>query len=134
MNSKVALARVSFGRGMRTVFQLGFFIGLWWGCESLSRVCHLGIPGGILGLLILSGLLLSGWLPVSWISSGAGVLLDNLLLFFIPATMAVLKHPEFLGWVGLKVLAVVVLGVFLVMTGTAVAVDWHLSRRTRRVH
>lgn len=133
MNNKIAHARVSVGQGMRTGFQLSLFIGLWWACDTFSHVCHLGVPGGVLGLLILAGLLLSGRMPVGWVSSGASVLLDNLLLFFIPATMAVLKHPEFLGWIGLKVLVVVVVGVFLVMVGTAMAVEWHMVVRSRHV-
>jgi len=133
MHNRVALARDSMGRGMRTAFQTSFLIGLWWVCETASRACHLGVPGGVLGLLVLAALLLSGRLPVGWVSGGAGLLLDNFLLFFVPAAMTLLNHPEFLGWTGLKVVAVVVVGIVLVMVGTAMAVEWHLLLRSRRV-
>ncbi|MDD3311234.1 CidA/LrgA family protein [Pseudodesulfovibrio sp.] len=133
MHNRVALARDSMGRGMRTFFQAGLLIGLWWVCEAASRTCHLGVPGGVLGLFVLAALLLSGRFPVRWVSGGAGLLLDNFLLFFVPAAMTLLNHPEFLGWTGLKVVAVVVVGIFLVMVGTAMAVEWHLVLRSRHV-
>lgn len=132
MMHRRAMALSRMERGMETGFQVSFLTGLWWACETASRACGLGIPGGVLGLLVLAGLLLSGRMPVRWIARGAGLLLDHLLLFFVPAAMTLLNHPEFLGWTGLKVLAVVVVGICLVMAGTALAVEWHLWMRGRR--
>jgi len=46
-----------------------------------------------------------------------------MLLFFVPAVLAVLDHREFLGLLGLKLLAVVLGGTLLVMGGTGLTVD-----------
>lgn len=55
--------------------------------------------------------------------SSAGWLLAEMLLFFVPAVMAVLDHSEFMGLLGLKIAAVIVAGTVMVMGGTALAVD-----------
>jgi len=60
--------------------------------------------------------------------------LAEMLLFFIPAVPAVLDHQEFLGPLGLKLLAAVLAGTLLVMGGTALTVDLccRLARRDAR--
>ncbi len=68
---------------------------------------------------------------------GAEWFLADMLLFFIPAVLAVLGHRELLGLLGLKILAVICIGTLTVMTVTAFTVDlcyrWrsgHVSVRT----
>lgn len=119
---------------LATGAQIAFIIGLWWICETAARLCHVPVPGGVLGLLALALFLISGKFPVRWIDKGAGKLLDHLLLFFVPAAMTLLNHQEFLGWMGLKVLAVIGVGVFLVMAGTGLAVELHFRMRSSHVH
>lgn len=114
-----------------TTTQLCFLIGLWWLCELASKTLGLPIPGGVLGLAVLLVLLLRCRVPDRWVSKGAEPLLDHLLLFFVPATMSLLNHPEFLGLLGLKILFVIISGVVTVMVGTALIVEWHFRLRSR---
>lgn len=111
--------------------QLGCLVGLWWLCERAVRALGIPVPGGVVGLAVLLVLLAGFRMPVAWVDRGAGKLLDHLLLFFVPATMSLLNHPEFLGMTGLKVLAVILAGVFSVMAGTALVVEWHCRLRER---
>ncbi|SMF39219.1 CidA/LrgA family protein [Desulfovibrio gilichinskyi] len=131
MTTRTTNALSFFEKSLQTTFQVGMLIGLWWLCQLATQSFRVEIPGGVLGLLVLVILLLSGWMPVKWISRGAGFLLDHLLLFFVPAAMTLLNHPEFLGWIGVKILVVVVFGITLVMIGTSMAVEWHLLMRSR---
>jgi holin-like protein len=55
-----------------------------------------------------------------------------MLLFFVPAVMAVLDHHEFVGLLGLKIVAVILVGTVLVMGGTALTVDLCYRWRARR--
>lgn len=114
-----------------TTTQLCFLIGLWWLCELASKTLGLPIPGGVLGLAVLLVLLLRCRVPDRWVAKGAEPLLDHLLLFFVPATMSLLNHPEFLGLLGLKILFVIISGVVTVMVGTALIVEWHFRLRSR---
>jgi holin-like protein len=107
----------------------GLAVG-WWVCDRLVRALALPVPGGVLGLALVLGLLLSGWLPLNLIRRGAGGLLDHMVLFFVPAVMALLNHPEWLSLVGLKILLVIALSTLAVMVGTAWVVELCFRWRT----
>lgn len=108
-------------------------IGLWWVCDMAVKAAGVPVPGGILGMLVLTGLLLAGVLPARWLRRGAGGLLDHMLLFFVPAFMTLRDHPELMGVMGLKLLVVIVAGIVSVMAGTALVVELHFRARTRHV-
>lgn len=103
--------------------QVVALITLWWGCDALVRAMSLPVPGGVLGMAVLLLLLATGGIPSAWVRRGSAGLLDHMLLFFAPATMALLDHPELFSLTGLKILAVIVVGTLLVMVGTALAVE-----------
>lgn len=103
--------------------QVALIVLLWLAGEAVSRSTGLPIPGSVLGLFALLYLLITGMIRLSTMRRGANVLLADMLLFFVPAVLAVLDHSEFLGLVGLKVLAVIFAGTLMVMCMTALAVD-----------
>lgn len=99
-------------------------IGLFWLVGQLvATVTGVPIPGGVIGLFIVLALLASGRLRLVSMQRGARWFLADLLLFFIPAVLAVIDHHEFLGLVGLKILAVIVCGTAIVMTVTSLSVE-----------
>lgn len=114
--------------------QVACLIGLWWACDVVVKAAHLPVPAGVIGMLLLVGLLASGRLPSRWLRRGADGLLDHMLLFFVPAVMTLLDHPELVGVTGLKLLVVIVVGVVSVMAGTALIVEMHFRARSRHVH
>lgn len=122
-------------RFLLSLLQIPILFGIWWVADFAVKAGHLPIPGGVAGLFLLWGLLGTGLLPVRWIRGGAKHLLDHLLLFFVPPMLALINHPELLGWMGLKLLLAIVIGVPLVMTGTALVVEtgfrWSLARHQK---
>lgn len=111
--------------------QAALVVAIWWGCDGAVRALGLPIPAGIIGLGLLLLALGSGKVSAGWLRRGTTGLLDHMLLFFVPACMALLDHPELLGTTGLKLLAVIALGTVLVMAGTALTVEacFRWSRR-----
>ncbi len=109
--------------------QLGL-IALFWlaGC-ALVRLAGLPVPGAIAGLLLLLALLSTGRLPAGLLRKGAGFLLAQMLLFFVPAVVVLRDHPEFLGTLGLKVLLVILGSTAVVMITTGLTVDLYLRWR-----
>jgi holin-like protein len=105
------------------LLQIALIVAFWAVGEALARAGGLPIPGGVIGLFIVFALLASGRLSLSSVRRGANTLLADMLLFFVPAVMTLLEHREMLGWLGLKALAVVLMGTLVVMTVTAVTVD-----------
>ncbi|MDR3517869.1 MAG: CidA/LrgA family protein [Azospirillaceae bacterium] len=103
--------------------QIGLLIGLWWLSDTAVRYLEIPVPGAVIGLAALLVLLISGWAPAAWFRRGTKGLLDHMLLFFLPAAMALLDHRDLFGVAGLKVVLAVVVGTVLVMVGTALSVE-----------
>jgi len=105
------------------LLQVGLMVLFSLAGQELAGSLGLSIPGGVLGLILVLGLLASGRLQVHAVRRGASWLLGEMLLFFVPAVMSVLDHHEFLGVLGLKLLAAIVAGTAMVMIGTALTID-----------
>ncbi len=115
------------------LLQIGLLILFSLAGQKIAGLFDLPIPGGVVGLLIVLGLLASGKLPVQAVRRGANWLLGEMLLFFVPSVMSLLNHRELLGMLGFKVLATIVVGTAMVMVSTALTIDlgyrW-MHRRT----
>ncbi|WP_298429981.1 CidA/LrgA family protein [Ottowia sp.] len=105
------------------MLQLGLMLVFWLAGEGLVRALSLPVPGGLVGLAAVLLLLATRRLSATGLRRGAQWLLADMLLFFVPAVLAVLDHREFLGLMGLKILCVIVLSTALVMVVTATVVD-----------
>jgi len=112
--------------------QLGIVVACWLAGEVLARAVGLPIPGAILGLAIMLVLLARRRLSAVSMRRGAEWLLADMLLFFVPAVLAVLNYPEFLGLTGLKILFVILASTIAVMVTTALVVDSAYRWRTGR--
>jgi len=119
------------------LLQLGMVAACWLAGEAVVRSLGIPLPGGIVGLAMLLLLLMSRRLSAPAMRRGAQWLLADMLLFFVPAVLAVLDHREFLGLVGLKILFVIVLSTAAVMLVTAFAVDrcyrWREAHAAARI-
>jgi holin-like protein len=103
-------------------------------CNTVARRLHLPLPGSVLALGLLLALLGLRVVPLAGLRRGADWLLAEMLLFFIPAVMAVSQHMDLLRADGLRIVAVILLGTVLVMASTAFVVDlvWRWERRHAR--
>lgn len=114
------------------VLQLGLLIAFWLLGEAIVRLLGLPLPGGIVGMAMVLILLMFRRLSARAMRRGAQWLLADMLLFFVPAVLAVLDHREFMGLIGLKIIFVIVLSTAAVMLVTAFVVD--LCCRWREAH
>lgn len=115
------LARSALRRSR--VLQICVIVLFSWLGQALAQVSGLPVPGGVIGMAIVLVLLATRRLRVRNVHRGASWLLGEMLLFFVPAVMSLLDHRELLGLLGLKLLAVILLGTALVMAGTALTID-----------
>uniref|UniRef100_UPI001F09C793 CidA/LrgA family protein n=1 Tax=Pseudomonas aeruginosa TaxID=287 RepID=UPI001F09C793 len=74
----------------RLAAELAVLIAFWWAGGWLAKAIGLPLPGGVVGLAALLLLFASGLLRPAWLQAGAGLLLAEMLLFFIPALMSLL--------------------------------------------
>ncbi len=122
---------------LRIPFQIGLLAAIWFLADCAVRYFHLPLPANVTGMLALLALILLGWVRVEWFRAGAGWLLAEMLLFFVPAVVAVVNYQELLLQEGWRIALVLVISTTLVLGVTALAVDrlyrfelW-LSRRSR---
>lgn len=119
----------------RTSAQIALLAGIWLLADWAVRAWSLPLPANVTGMLALLALLLLGWVRVEWFSAGAGWLLAEMLLFFVPAAMILMQNPQMFGLLGLKLLAIIVVGTILVMAATALTIDvlfrWRQRHETR---
>ena len=116
---------------VQTVGQVAALCLFWWAADA--RRLGLPVPGSIAGLFVLLLLLRLGWLPLGWVKAGADWLLAELLLFFIPAVVAVVSYAGVIRSVAWQIALVIVASTAVVMLGTALVVDWsyRIERRIR---
>ncbi|WP_332107922.1 CidA/LrgA family protein [Paenibacillus sp. URB8-2] len=85
---------------------------------KLSSWLHLPVPGSIIGMVLLFIMLETGVIKLGWVEAGATWLLAELLLFFVPSAIGVMKYSSLLGTDGLSLLAIILAGTFIVMTSS----------------
>lgn len=114
----------------RVAAQVGALLAIWWAADWLTRTLGWSISPGVLGLLAVLALLLSGKAPVGWVKDGADWMLGELVLFFIPCVVAVVNYVPLFRAEGVQLTIAVVAGTVLVMAATALAV--HAGCRLER--
>ena len=105
MNAHSLLIRFRYALHHSRLMQIATLVGFWLAGELFVRLVGLPLPGGIVGMALVLALLLSGRVS------------------FVPAVLAILEHKELLGLLGLKIMAVILLGTLTVMSVTALTVD-----------
>jgi len=92
------------------------------GCQ-LAVWLTLPIPGGVVGLGLLLATFASGLIKPAALQLGAGVLMAEMLLFFIPALMSLLDYGGLLRNDGWRILLVIGFSTLAVMLVTAFTVE-----------
>ena len=133
-NAGVAIiqSRGAFGRFVRIVLQSAGLAAIWLIADFVARTFHLPVPGGVVGLLMLLALLFCGGVAPRWVKAGADWLLTDMLLFFIPATVAAVQYGGLFRDDGWRLALVVVIGTLMVMVAVAFAVE-QASKFERRL-
>ncbi|MBU9844006.1 CidA/LrgA family protein [Rahnella ecdela] len=62
--------------------------------NAISSLLPLTIPGSIIGMLILFGLLSTQILPFKWVKPGCNVLIRYMALLFVPIGVGVMNYYE----------------------------------------
>ncbi|MBO3274822.1 holin-like protein [compost metagenome] len=121
-----------FRRALRLCSELAALAALWWVGGWIAQLTGLPVPGGVIGLALLLVLFACGAIRPALLQGGAGLLLAEMLLFFIPALMSLLDYGPLLRSEGWKILLVIMSSTVLVMLVTALSVEWMCRWRSSR--
>lgn len=116
----------------RIALQIGVFIVFWQAGNFIARWLALPLPGSIIGLALL--LLLLGFkiIPLAWLETGTHVLLSEMLLFFVPAVIGVMKYSQLLVTSGWRIVLAIAASTVLAMTVAGLLVEFVVRVREKR--
>ncbi|GGZ18287.1 MULTISPECIES: CidA/LrgA family protein [Shewanella] len=116
-----------------TLLQIAAICLLAWATHALAAALHSPIPGSVLGMLVVLLALGLKLIPEKALQLGAAWLIGDLLLFFIPPVISVLKYETLLEEYGFNIMLTLVLGSASVLLGTGFVVD-RVFRFERRLN
>lgn len=126
MKSKRALITLWHYLRAFIVLYLCLFAG-----NLISALLPFSVPGSIVGLLILFGLLAFQLVPLRWVKPGGNILLKNMSLLFIPIGVGVMNYYELLSQQLFPIVLACVVSTFAVMA--LVAYCSHYVHRERPI-
>ncbi|UQY43791.1 CidA/LrgA family protein [Erwinia sp. PK3-005] len=108
---------------LQVPLQVAIYIGLFICAQQLVSWLHLPLPANIVGMLLLLALLALRVMPLKWVKAGGNWLLAEMLLFFVPAVVAVVNYGDLLKTEGWRICVVIALSTMMVLAATALVVD-----------
>lgn len=116
--------------------QLVLYVGLFIASDKLVGWLHLPLPANVVGMLLLLLLIMTRVIPLRWVKAGANWLLAEMLLFFVPAVVAVVNYSDLLRSEGWRICLVIGISTLLVLAATSLVVDrvyrFEMARAARK--
>lgn len=116
--------------------QVAMYAALFVAAERLVDWWHLPLPANLVGMIMLLALIVCRVVPLRWVRAGSRWLLAEMLLFFVPAVVAVVNYAQLLMVDGWRIFLVIAISTMLVLGATALVVDkvyrFELAREARR--
>lgn len=103
--------------------QVLIYIGLFLFSEQLVVWLHIPLPANIVGMVLLLVLIVTRILPLRWVKAGSNWLLAEMLLFFVPAVVAVVNYGPLLREDGVRICLVIAISTLLVLAATSLVVE-----------
>ncbi|WOE40017.1 CidA/LrgA family protein [Acinetobacter chinensis] len=116
---------------LKIIFQLSLLIFIWWIGSVLQKLLNIPVSAGVIGLFLMLFALLSGVFKLQWIKSGSDFILGELVLFFIPCVVGLIKYKHLFITQGWQMVVAVVIGTVTVMVSTAYAVHFGFKLESR---
>ncbi len=110
-------------KALRLLVELAVLCALFLFGGQLATWLGWPIPGGVMGLALLLLLFACGVLKPAMLQLGAGWLMAEMLLFFIPALMSLLDYGTLVREEGWRILLVIAVSTLMVMVVTALTVE-----------
>lgn len=103
--------------------QVVLYAGLFVFADYLVNRWHLPLPANLVGMVLLLALIVCHIVPLKWVRAGSRWLLAEMLLFFVPAVVAVVNYAQLLMVDGWRIFVVIALSTMMVLAATAWVVD-----------
>ncbi|MFI3311392.1 CidA/LrgA family protein [Ewingella allii] len=108
---------------LQVPIQVVLYAALYLVADRLVYLLHLPLPANVVGMFMLLLLIMCGILPLKWVKAGSRWLLAEMLLFFVPAVVAVVNYTSLLMVEGWKIFLVIAISTTLTLGITSLVVD-----------
>lgn len=95
---------------------------------NIQHLLDISIPGSIIGMLILFGLMASGLVSVDWVRPSATLFIRYMILLFVPISVGLMEHFDMLIANALPILASAVGGTLIVLVVLGLMLDRLLKK------
>ncbi|MEV9639179.1 CidA/LrgA family holin-like protein [Mammaliicoccus sciuri] len=116
---------------VKTLIQVVFLYLFFMLGDFLRQRLSIPLPGSIIGLLILWGLLSFRIIPLNWVEKGAYVFLSTLPLYLIPATVGVMNYGHVFKGKGLLLVVITIVSTYITMA-VASLVSQSMAKRNEK--
>lgn len=106
-----------------TCIQVFILSLIWMAANVFVQRLHIPVPANLVGLCLLLILVFTRIIRPNWLRLGASWLLAEMLLFFVPAAISIMKYPQLVRQFGLQIMAVIFISTVCVIISTAWTVD-----------
>jgi holin-like protein len=98
---------------LKTIIQIGIFCFIYWLGTQFVTITGLPIPGNVVGILMLFGLLSLGVVREEHLREATDFFLKHLLFFFVPITLGLVNCLQVFIDYGLILAAAIIVSSFL---------------------
>jgi|LGVF01.1.fsa_nt_gb holin-like protein len=109
---------------MKIIGQLAIILAIYLSGLLIENLFSLPIPGSIIGLIIMLILLHLKIVKVENIKQVSDFFLNNMMFFFIPATVSIMVTYQILEGVLIEVTALIILSTLITISITALVVQY----------
>lgn len=116
----VAISRVTPAvvQRLQVPVQVLLYAGLFIFSQYLVSWLRLPLPANLVGMVLMLALIVCRIIPLSWVRAGARWLLAEMLLFFVPAVVAVVNYAHLLLADGWRIFSVIAISTLMVLGAT----------------
>ena len=106
-------------KSIKIAIQITFLWGIYYVFSWITSLLGLPIPGGVVGMIALFTLLITGILPLRLIEDGVNLLLGNFPILFIPLAVGLMPLGSLFmsNWLTMFITIFVSTGLGLIVTG-----------------
>lgn len=117
---------------MRILSQLLQILLVWLLGETIAKVLQIPIPGNVMGMLLMLLFLILRIIKVEKIKQVSDFFTQNISLFFIPSTVALMVNYKVVENSLIGALVAIVLTNILVFMTTGLTAEWLLRLKNKR--
>lgn len=103
---------------MKLIKQFAIIFSIYSISDIFCKSLKLTIPGNVIGMLLLFVLLMTGIIKENHIDKASDILISNMSLLFVPATLAIMEEYKYIKEEIIPFIIVCVFMVIIIMVST----------------